>query len=322
MVLLSLALALPTKSALPPLALVSKWQVAFQRGNDVWIASGDGANPHMILPNADDPSWSRDGMKLAFRRGKHIYIYDVKTKRVKSVGLIPAPWIDAAGQELSIEWDPVLPMLLYAAPEGTEMHVAMLAGEVDQFYGYTTFTGMRDQGSKNYWPRWSPSGRYLGFIHNGDIWIAERDPNSLRRSQPFDGRFYYWRGRRLLPLAAYYDADMGAGATTPCWVDEIEWTRDEKRMAFHFQRMGGAGVSEIGYVDLLPPVHRWEDFSGFHTKTTWLGAGFSPRICPDGRTLSYIAGSALTLVTWDGKTKRKLFDDLEDPAWRPEQKSR
>jgi len=318
--------ALP-KLALPSPVVVRRWQVAFERKSDIWIANGDGTNARVLLKNGTNPSWSRDGKRLAFRRGSNICVYNLQSKRLRAVAKIPASWIenvDAFEAGISMEWDPLLPVLLYSGLNSTEVHAVVLSGPVDEGQPQVLFSEMRDPGGKNYGAQWSPDGKTLAFLHSGDIWIADRDPNCLDRSQPFDARDYYWKGRRLAALAQFSEDERSASASTPYWVDEVEWTRNERRLAFHFQRIGGSGVSEIGYIDLsLAPKEslRWEDFSGFRTRTHWLiKEGFFPRICPDGHTLSYVtafANDTLTLVTWDGKTKRKLFDDVFYPAWRP-----
>jgi len=126
-------------------------------------------------------------------------------------------------------------------------------------------------------------------------------------------------------------AETGVSLVTPSWVDEIAWTRDERRLVFHFCRVDGSGVAEIGYLD-LQPVNKadrvpddWATWSGFKYSVQWILDGvWSPQICPDGATLSFTAFHEasdgrldLFLGSWDRKERRRILTNAENPDWRP-----
>jgi len=247
-------------------------------------------------------------------------VFDMKSRR-ESV-FRPLSTTDGAKywDHIGFCWDPVQHAVLVAQPNSLNLELVDLTKpDPDP----PTILGGRYMRLKTYAPAWSPSGRELAFVKQGDIWIAHREDTSKRvRSGPIVTSDYYSEANRLAALAEFNDAEIGVSLATPFWVDEVAWTGDEKKLVFHYQRQQGSGVSEIGYLDLKPverTVHG--TLSGFKTTVHWLFSEVaSPRICPDGKTLSYVKGwndPAIFLSDWSGKHTRKVIANAANPDWRP-----
>jgi|GEM_PF-2679285 len=293
------------------------WEVAFQRGPAIWVSRADGKGLARIVAKGQDPRWSPDGKRLAYYRDGQVRVFNFATHKDG----LAAPFayqLERGWDRCYLDWDPRTPTILCAS----------ISGDGIQLIGGTESGSIltpRNSQWLTYCPRWSPSGRELAFARNGDIWLAYRD---LARVSTDPGG-YYNEANRLAPLAAYNDTERGASVATPYWVDELEWTRDENRLVFHFQRQGGSGVSEIGYLDLRKTAASLpSNICGFSYTTHWIlgkeRMAFSPRICPDGKTLSYVSNDpddqSLYVCAWDGTHKRRVLRDVENPDWRPNAK--
>ncbi|MFI5387337.1 MAG: TolB family protein [Fimbriimonadales bacterium] len=291
----------------------TNWQIAFQRGNGIWVSRADGKGLTRVAVHGQNPRWSRDGKRLAYYRDGQVRIFDFATRRDAGAGKVAYKPDDPSGR-CYIDWDPLTSVILCASISGAGIQLIGAGASILTQGGNSRWL--------SYCPRWSPSGRELAFARNGDIWLAHRDVTQVS-AEPVD---YYGDANRLAPLAVFNDTERGASVATPFWVDELEWTRDEKRLVFHFQRQGGSGVSEIGYLDLRKAARtNWRSFSGFSYEEHWIlgkdKMAFSPRICPDGTTLSCVSyddgDPSLYVCSWDGKAKRKVLKDVQYPDWRP-----
>ncbi|HTQ09960.1 MAG TPA: hypothetical protein VMI31_07825 [Fimbriimonadaceae bacterium] len=307
MVAAFLALALAQTPTVNP-----GWVVAFQRDNGIWVSRADGHGLRKIVAKGQDPRWSPDGKRLAYYRDGAIHVFSFAARKDALAGAVHCK-PDSFMNRCYIDWDPRTPIILCAS----------ISGDGIQLIGADEGNTILKAEGVTYCPRWSPSGRELAFARDGDIWLAHRDLHQIRM-ETFD---YYGNANRLAPLAMFNDAESGGSAETPFWVDELEWTRDERRLVFHFQRQGGSGVSEIGYLDLRRTrgtLH--SNISGFSYATHWIlgkdRMAFSPAICPDGETLSYVAiddngDLSLYVCAWDGSHRRRILRDVENPDWRP-----
>ena len=299
------------------------WQVAFERDdNNIYIANSDGSHERLLVKDGEDPKWSRDGEKLAFFRKGFVWIKNMKTGAEGKAFYVGHPKQEGPPTGW-IEWDPKLNFIL-ACVQGAKQMIAyqpkgepgyrlqtLLSGEIEEYVAA---------------PAWSPSGKWLTFAKNGDVWIAQRDTENKFVG---DIEQYYKFAFRLAPLAIFSDAEVGVSDTTPYWVDELTWLGDRK-IVFHFQRQFGSGVSQIGYLDLTPVSQKeneetdWSKWSGFTYKLHWILDGvFSPRICPDGKTLSYVGSwddldsMGLRVCDWEGKHSKLLIKGAFSPDWRP-----
>lgn len=303
------------------------WELAFVREGDLWVAHADGSHLARIAKLADSPVWSHNGRLLAYRQSSNLCVLDFE--RNHTVMLSKRLDIND-GDVLQMTFDPQCPSLVVAIGEGLRVYDLQVSGLSDDILTQLNWT----EGS----PTWSPTGAMLAFTRNGDVWVASRDVERSRAAgrlsgSGYEGGFadqdgftvdYYDDARRLAALAVWNDGEIGVSARTPFWVDDLAWTTDERRIAFHFQRIGGSGVSQIGYLELEPvPLSRsWADECGFKVTTHWLTSldefTFCPRICPDGETLSFInEGYNLCLADWEGKSRHKLLENVDQFAWRP-----
>ncbi|MCO5297570.1 MAG: hypothetical protein M9921_12010 [Fimbriimonadaceae bacterium] len=315
-----------------PTANPKEWELAFVRDDDLWVGRGDGSGTTLVAKQANSPTWSFDGRWLAYRQGRTLRLMDTRTNKTTTLaegGEVletgPAGWgID----RVQMTFDPIQPKLVVAMGEG--LRVFDLDGDPqsprDILVNLNWIEGC---------PTWSPSGSKLAFTRNGDVWIALRNVERWRAAIRDGGGLhdeggysvdYYDDARRLVALAVWNDGETGVSARTPFWVDGLAWTADEKRLIFHFQRMGGSGVSQVGTIDLEPVESGdWELQSGFRTKVTWLtGIGETtlwPQVCPDGTRLSVVRDGGLEILPWDGSAPQSILGDVWDYAWRPFQPS-
>jgi hypothetical protein len=244
-----------------------------------------------------------------------------------------------------LDWDPKRPTLLVATSESDSIHLINLSADE----GNSQEILNQGKGSPTYGPRWSPSGRLLGFIRAGDIWLAYRkDPRSARdissdsdvtpRTSPVvrgaaqDNLFsteYYDHSNRISPVAAFNEVEKGASASTPHWAWTLAWTQKEDRLYFNFRRVSGSGLAEIAYLTLKAEnrvqAHA-DNGSGIQTKIHWLPLEdvYAPEICPDDRSLSFykrdhrVEGEfGIYVSDLHGKYLKELIPNAMAFDWRP-----
>ena len=61
------------------------WEVALERGGDVWMARADGSGLKRLIKNAKDPHWSRNGKKVAFSRSGDVWVLNLTTHTQRRV---------------------------------------------------------------------------------------------------------------------------------------------------------------------------------------------------------------------------------------------
>lgn len=289
------------------------WQVVFERQGDLYLSRADGKGLQKLARGGSWPRWSPDGKQVAFFRGEKLWTIDVRTHVEKALANTE-PVEENAG--FSIEWDPKRPVILFGSDSARGIGIVDLrsgkTGRIlDRWTHWYTWGG-----------RWSPSGRYLGFIRNGDVWLANRSAETMREPGSATEGDYYDAANRLAAIAVFNDVEHGASIATPYWVDDLAWTKDESKLVFHFQRQGGSGVSEIGFLDLKRnPKPSWDNVTAFKTTTRWiLKDAHTPRLCPDGQTLSYVSlgeNGGLYVCSWEGRSKKFVMRDVANPDWRP-----
>lgn len=186
-------------------------------------------------------------------------------------------------------------------------------------------------------PCWSHSGRFMAFTEMGDVLLADRQTNNWKGfrygSDPtnLSSVNYYDDACRVAPLATWLLGEIGASAHTPLWVDGFSWTPDDKRLYFHYQRQGGSGVSDVGYIDLVPDQtsgYRKPWFAGYRFQVRWIDVKghvllFDPAVCPDGSAVAVTmmnnedSSYSLSLIDDKGDVLATLGPDLWQAAWRP-----
>jgi hypothetical protein len=307
---------------LSAVAAAQGWTIAFIRENQLYVQQVRDPQPTLIAKDASHPVWSSDGSLLAFRRRSKLFIWNARTTRIVQLADdLPEfePWARAS----RMTFDPRSGSLVVGDERGLRVYDLKKPG------AYAVILAGGRWITDN--PAWDAAGVNMAFTRNGDIWIAlrgDQDHGQWKVRGGTEGTYihYYEDARRLAPLAVWNDGEIGCSARTPFWVDDLEWTPDGKRLVFHYQRQGGSGISQVGYLDLEPAGESedWDDASGFRVKTVWLTGPndlfFNPRICPDGETLSFVNNTGeLFLCDWSGSQMVKVLNDVDQFAWRPQQ---
>ncbi len=338
-------------AALAPLRphVSPSWVVAFERDNDIWTERADGTRAKRLVKNGSLPKWSPDGKMIAFVRARSVMVYDLarhRERRAFRFSTKEEP--DPQETYTFIDWDPKRPALLTATDNSDRIHLVNLSADASVL---TSILGQW-KSLPTFAPRWSPSGRWLAFVRGGDIWVAERgysggsnspmgpdtytDTGGITRGHPIVpgaprdnlyAWFYYTRANRVSATGDFNDMESGRSAATPYWAWELAWTRDESRLYFDFRRFGGSNPGQMGYLSLrrVKPGDEGDGRSDFLAVQHWLPGSdvWTPRICPDGQTLSFVQRDSEHDRSWlvvsdpNGHQVRKLLLNVWNPDWRP-----
>jgi TolB protein len=143
----------------------------------IWAMRVDGNNPHALTagPEDIDPTWSQDGLRIAFasaRTGqRQLYVMDRDGSEVKQVTNLPnmggrSSWSQDGSR-----------LTFYAGPVGDHnIYVINVDGT-----GLVQLTN----GGDNLGPSWSPDGHWIAFTSfrdgNNEIYIIRPDGTGLTR---------------------------------------------------------------------------------------------------------------------------------------------
>jgi hypothetical protein len=316
--------------------------IAFVRDGDIWLAPR--RCPARLLVRAGrSPCWSLDRRRVAFARDGDVWVAAADGSGERRL----TAFLDYGCEEISISWDPVADAVTFSrgyeyhlmppayAPRSLEPAVVVGTAVFDVpvtagadrrpplRFGITERDGgfqCSDQDA----PAWSPSGRYLAFVRNGDIWVARRSgPRFERDPVPSAGYHHWsawqWEVSRLLATARF---DVPTHRASACTVvpTRLSWAPDERSLVYGCRRQGGTGVEEIRLLRLLPsrdtPIGL---VAG--TDTTLARDGVDPCFAPDGRSVAYqtYAGytgyGGIVSLSLDGRSRRRLIRRGEQPAW-------
>jgi len=188
---------------------VSRTQIAFVYGGDIWTVSHDGGDAHRIVTGfglAGAPYFSPDGSTIAFSAN-----YDGST----NVYTVPA----GGGEPTRLTYHPGADMVMGWTPDGSKILFAShreSQNDATQLYtipkggGIPTMIPLPDANAASY----SPDGTHLAYVPNGQwewywqgyrggqttpIWIAnlaDSSVTSIPRNNSND-RFPMWIGNRI-----------------------------------------------------------------------------------------------------------------------------
>ncbi len=262
---------LPTPTQMPHPALaplpLRACKLAFVRGNDVWTADRDGANPRLLIYNANSPRWSWDHKQLAFARDNNIWTIktDGTGERSLTTQWKPEPDHDGyAGYGIEgLTWDPLTDTVLFSHDETLTLKRADSAIgprsdvqdgrtiDADSLFAVSAQAGVNrapvalldvtEQGthfgfSHQEQPAFSRSGKYLAFARNGDIWLAQRGERRNLSANLEDWHAWEWDVTRLKSTADYDDPNYH-GSRQNVGVTGLAWSPDEKHLAYALHRL-------------------------------------------------------------------------------------
>jgi TolB protein len=133
-------------------------QIAFERGNAIWIASTDGSNARKIIKGSA-PDLSPDGMRIAFHSDestakdlvRQIAVVDVATKKVT----VFRKEIPSQNCQRAI-WSPDGKHILFSIWADNDWHLAMINADGSAFH----YVKKPERKYNSYWSTcWTPDGR-------------------------------------------------------------------------------------------------------------------------------------------------------------------
>lgn len=163
-------------------------QLAFSRGEDIWIARADGTRARRVVAARgpqDDPSWAPDGRRFVYRDSRFGYNVRDEIYLGSSDGSPPRNLTRSLVNEWGPAWSPDGRLIAYNA-DG-RLYVMRPDGR-----GKRRVTGIHAE-----YPAWSPDGRRLAFMSaragtrgsdpDYDIFVVDLDGGGLRRLTNWPG---------------------------------------------------------------------------------------------------------------------------------------
>lgn len=246
------------------------------------------------------PAWSPDGREVAFARFHADGSCEVLVVGVTGGSARRATACDGA-EMLSFSWTPDGRGLVFGTMTGR--HGAPGIRTLDLATGrWTALDYERGEGDFDYAPRYSPSGRQLGFTRNpqvGGVWVMAADGGNARRvtSGSAEMRGWAWLGehaivfgRRIDSESRLYQVDLRSGLLKDLGVDDAQ------------------SPSVAGMGKLLAFVHRAPQFGLFRVPLDHperkerlfasMGRDAQPMIAPDGQQLVFTSNRSGAFALW------------------------
>lgn len=246
------------------------------------------------------PAWSPDGREIAFARFGADDGCEVLVVGATGGSARRATVCDGA-EMLSFSWTPDGRGLVFGSMTGR--HGAPGIRTLDLATGrWTALDYERGEGDFDYAPRYSPSGRQLGFTRNpqvGGVWVMAADGGNARRvtSGSAEMRGWAWLGehaivfgRRVDSESRLYQVDLRSGLLKDLGVDDAQ------------------SPSVAGMGKLLAFVHRAPQFGLFRVPLddpgrkerlfASSGRDAQPMIAPDGQQLVFTSSRSGAFALW------------------------
>jgi len=161
-------------------------------GLTIWVMNADGTGQHQLTKgHGEYPSWSPDGLRLVYAGGSY---YDIRVVNLDG------------SDDHALTTDPAYEMAPAWSPDGSSIAYETQA----DYYPDVTEAGMGDQmeihtmnpdGSadrritsdqvEDYFPTWSPDGRFLMWTRHGQLVVAHQDGSAMTIIRA--GNFPAWR---------------------------------------------------------------------------------------------------------------------------------
>lgn len=144
--------------------IADTWADGGRDGNGIYVVRSDGTDLRRIVPRQmGTPQWSPDGQRILFQS-------DSRLVTVDGAGSDLRPLVEGLHRDVHFRWSPSGDRFLFVRPaspdRGNELWVAAADGSNERLVAENL-----------QWPdataAWSPDGRLIVFIRDGDIWTVD-----------------------------------------------------------------------------------------------------------------------------------------------------
>jgi len=350
-------LPIVTEASAPPMTVSGTvpspdWKIAFEcyeseaKRTDVWVANGDGSNPHCVLKDAEFPCWSPQRRLLAFARGGNVWVANADGTRPRQLTFWPTTSGDDRIEIHGIAWNAHDNVLSFSRGEtyqltrergsesetvegNTIYHLALRpAAEAHATLAlpfapvaYETPTSGRNTGDKSIWRRIPP--RFDLTEHHGRFNFAENEypawsPSGTKMAFVREGDVWLAEGEEESGLDQGYAQDWSVSRIAASaqydghTVGSSHWIIATTGISWapneSWLVYGAERVSGSGQNDLH--LLRRSEEKWLDTPLKY--SGDSPCVSPDGRWILYTYRGALYAITPDQKKQIVLIQRTEN----------